>query len=167
MRALLRDRRGMIDMPLKRLAAVIIMVATAAAGFGALSHYSKVMVESNLRQQGESIASAALRLDGMGLNSSLRVQLKLEGAPMAGVEYFRVGYPLTMPLHPYAAMVRFRGAGTDEGHVYVRGAGGNPMPLCSPDGGTLSIGTGTHDVLLTKLHSRSASATFLQIEVLK
>jgi hypothetical protein len=167
MSMLLRDRRGLVDMPLKLLVSVMIMVATAAAGFGALSQYSKVMVESNLRHQGESIASSALRLDGMGLNSSLKVQVKLDGAPMAGIEYFRVGYPLTVPLHPYAGMVRFKGAGTDEGHVYIKDIGGNILPLCSPEGATLSLGTGTYDVLMTKLHSRSANVTFVQVEVLK
>jgi len=161
------NRRGVLEMPLKLLISVIIMTATASIGFGALSYYSKGMVESNLRQQGESIASAALRLDGLGLNSTLRLQLKLEGAPMAGVEFFKVGYPLTEPLHPYAAMVRFKGAGTDEGHIYVKDAGGSPLPLCSISGDTFPLGAGTHDILLTKLYSRDANTTYVQIEELK
>lgn len=161
------DERGMVEMPLKLMVSAIIMAATASAGFKALSTYSESAVESGLRQQAEALAAAAFRLDSMGLNSSALLELRLEGAPLAHVEYFRAGFALTRPLHPYSAMVRFKGSGTDEGHVYVRGAGGGLLPMCSSDGDPLELGSGVHRLLMTRLYSEPLELVYIQLEVVK
>ena len=153
-----------MEMPFKLVIAAIIMAVTAASGFGALSAYSKGMVENGLRQEAEGLAAAAERLDAMGLNSSLKVRLSLQNAPLARMEYFKVGHPLSKPVHPYSAMVRYKGEGTGEGHVYVRDAGDNYLPMVSQAGGALSLGAGSHTLLLTRLYSEEFAIAFLRVE---
>ena len=161
-----RDCAGVLQMPLKLMISAIVMAVVASSGFGALSSYSRGAVESGLRQQAEALAAAALRLDSMGLNSSRVVELRLEGAPLSHVEYFRVGHPLARPLHPHSAMVRYKGSGTDEGHVYVRDAAGKPLPLCSGSGKGVELGEGVHRLLLTKAHSGELDIVYINVEVL-
>jgi len=158
------DRAGVIELPFKLLISVIIMTVTAAAGLGALSVYSKSMLENGLRQQAQVVVSAAEQLDTMGFNSSLRVRLSIDNAPMDHVDYFKIGYPLSMPVHPYSAMVRFKGAGSSEGHLTALDASDNYLPMCSPEGGTLQLGTGEHDILLTKLYSEQFGTVFMRVE---
>jgi hypothetical protein len=122
------------------------------------------MVDNGLHQEAESLAAAAERLDAMGLNSSLKVRLSLQNAPLARMEYFKVGHPLSKPVHPYSAMVRYRGEGAEEGHVYVRDAGDNYLPMVSPAGDTLSLGAGSHTLLLTRLFSEEFAMVFLRVE---
>jgi hypothetical protein len=159
------DRAGIIELPFKLLISVIIMTVTAAAGLGALSIYSRGIVENNLRQEAQTVTSAAERLDAMGVNSSLKVRLSIDNAPMDHVEYFKIGYPLSTPVHPYSAMVRYKGAGSSEGHVTALDAGDNYLPMCSPEGGTLSLGTGEHAILMTKLYSEQFGTVFMKVEM--
>jgi hypothetical protein len=141
------------------------MTVTAAAGLGALSIYSRGMLENSLRQEAQAVTSAAQQLDTMGFNSSLKVRLSIDNAPMDHLEYFRIGYPLSKPVHPYSAMVRYKGAGSSEGHVTALDAGDNYLPMCSPEGGTLSLGTGEHALLLTKLYSDDLGTVFMKVEM--
>lgn len=153
-------------MPLKLMISVIIMAVVASSGFGALSSYSRSAVESGLRNQAEALASAALRLDSMGLNSSRVLELRIEGVALAHVEYFKIGYPLSKPLHPYSSMVRFKGSGTDEGHVYVKDSGGRPLPLCSGQGKGVEVGEGTHRLLLTRAYDARLDLVYIQVGVM-
>jgi hypothetical protein len=162
--SLRHGRAGIIELPFKLLISVIIMTVTAAAGLGALSAYSRGMLENNLRQEAQAVASAAERLDTMGFNSSLKVRLAINNAPMDHVEYFKIGHPLSAPVHPYSAMVRYKGAGSSEGHVTALDAGDNYLPMCSPEGGTLSLGNGEHALLLTKLYSDHFGTVFMKVE---
>jgi type II secretory pathway pseudopilin PulG len=162
--SLRKDRAAIIEMPFKLLIAIMIMAVTAAAGFGALSSYSKTMLENDLRQEAQTVASAAQRLDTMDLESSLKIQISIENTPMDHMEYFKIGYPLSTPVHPYSAMVRYKGAGSGEGHVTVRDNGDNYLPMCSPSGETLSLGVGSHGLLLTKLYSDACKTVFIKVE---
>ena len=158
------DRAGVVELPFKLLISVIIMTVTAAAGLGALSIYSSGMLQNSLRQEAQTVASAAELLDTMDFNSSVKVRLTINNAPMDHLEYFRIGYPLSRPVHPYSAMVRYKGAGSSEGHVTALDAGDNYLPMCSPEGGTLSLGTGEHELLLTKLYSDHFGTVFMRVE---
>jgi len=162
--SLRKENAAVIELPFKLVIAAVIMAVTASAGLGALSLYSKGMVENGLRQEAEAVASAAQRLDSMGINSSMKVRISLQNAPLDHVEYFRIGYHLTTPVHPYAAMIRFKGAGSGEGHVYARDAGDNYLPMVSSGDGTLELGSGGHTLLLTKLYSEQFGKVFLRVE---
>lgn len=162
--SLRKEDAAVIELPFKLVIAAVIMAVTASAGTAALSAYSKGMVENGLRQEAEAVASAAMRLDSMGINSSMKVRISLRNAPLDHVEYFRIGYPLAKPVHPYGAMIRFKGAGSGEGHVYVRDAGDNYLPIVSSEGGTLEVGAGSHSLLLTKLYSEQFGMVFLRVE---
>ena len=162
--SLCKDRVAIIEMPFKLLIAIMIMAVTAAAGLGALSTYSKSMLENDLRQEAQTVGSAAERLDTMDFNSTLKIQISIENAPMDHMEYFKIGYPLSTPVHPYSAMVRYKGAGSSEGHVTVRDNGDNYLPMCSPSGETLLLNVGSHALLLTKLYSDACKTVFLKVE---
>lgn len=164
-RRLRSERPGSLEMPAQLLLTMIIVAATASMGFGALSAYSRGAVEGSLRQQAEAVAAAAARLDSMGLDSSLQITVRLENAPMERMAFFRIGHPLTAPLHPYAGMVRFRAERSDEGHVYVKDQSGRPLPMCSKTGGTLELGEGTHRLLLTRLFDHDLESVFIRFEV--
>lgn len=166
-RAFRADGRGVLEMPAQLVITMIIVAATASVGFGALSGYSKSIVESGLRQQAENLAAAAVRLESMGPDSGLQTTVMLEDAPLEKMAYFRIGYPLERPLHPYSFMVRFKGASTEECHVYVRNAGDNPLPLCSKTGGTLELGRGTHRLLMTLGYDGATATVYVQVEVSK
>ena len=166
-RAFHGDGRGVLDMPAQLAITMIIVAATASVGYGALSSYSKGVVESGLRQQAEDLAAAAVRLGSMGQGSGLQTTVMLEDAPLEKVAYFRIGHQLGRPLHPYASMVRFKGASTEEGHVYVRDAGDDPLPLCSGTGGTLELGPGTHRLLMTLEYDDGTAMVYVQVEVSK
>jgi hypothetical protein len=159
-------RTGSLEMPAQLLITMIIVAATASIGFGALSAYSKSAVEGNLRQEAESVAAAAARLDSMGPDSSLQITVRLENAPMEKMAYFRIGHPLTRPLHPYAGMIRFKAEGTDEGHVYVKDRAGRPLPMHCKDSGALELNEGTHRLQLTRLYDVDCDAHFISFEVL-
>jgi len=158
-------RRGVLELPSQLVITIIIMAVTASVGFGALSSYSRDAVDKRLRQQAEAVTAAAERLDSMGTGSTLKLEIGLENAPLEKVQYFKVGHPLGRPLHPYSAMVRFKAASAPEGHVYARDAGGNPLPLCSPSGGALELGAGSHRLLLTRLYSDTLGTAFIRCEV--
>lgn len=162
----LKDARlGSLEMPAQLLITVMIVAATASIGFGALSAFSKSAVEGSLRQQAESVAAAAVRLDSMGLGSSVQLTVKLENAPMEKMAYFIIGHPLTSPLHPYAGMVRFKAERSEEGHVYVKDQSGNPLPLCTEEGGGLGLGAGTHRLQMTRRFSEEADRSFIQLGI--
>ena len=158
-------RQGSLEMPAQLLITMIIVAATASIGFGALSAYSKSAVDGNLRGQAEAVAAAAARLDSMGLDSSLQITVKLEGAPMEKMAYFRIGHPLTVPLHPYSGMVRFKAQSSEEGHVYVKDQSGKPLPMCSKNGGVLELGEGSHRLGLTRCYDAGAGMAFILFEV--
>ena len=158
------ERLGSLEMPAQLLITMIIVAATASIGFGAMSAYSKSTVEGGLRLQAESISAAATRLDSMGLDSSLQLSVELENAPMEKMTYFKIGHPLTRPLHPYAGMIRFKAESSEEGHVYVKDGSGNPLPLCSKDGGALELGAGTHRIHLSRQFSDEANMVFIELE---
>jgi hypothetical protein len=158
-------QRASLEMPAQLAITMMIVAVTASAGFGALSTYSRTMVDSGLRQQAQGVAAAAARLDTMGINSSLETSVRLDNAPLEKMAYFRIGHPLTRPLHPYSSMVRFKAASTEEGHVYVRDAGGNPLPLCSETGGTVELGAGTHRILLILMYDDTLGAAYVRVEV--
>ena len=155
------ERLGSLEIPAQLLITMIIVAATASIGFGALSAYSKSSVEGSLRQQAESVAAAAARLDSMGLDSSLQIMVTLEGAPMEKMAFFKIGHPLTVPLHPYAGMVRFKAQSSGEGHVYVKDPAGKPIPMCSKTGDVLELGEGTHRLLLTHLYDSDVNLAFI------
>jgi len=159
------DRLGSLEMPAQLLITMIIVAATASIGFGALSAYSKSAVDGGLRQQAEAIAAAAARLDSMGLDSSLQITVKLESAPTEKMSYFKIGHPLTRPLHPYAGMVRFKAESSEEGHVYVKDQAGKALPMHSKTGETLELGEGTHRLLLTRLFDEEYNTVFILFEV--
>ena len=159
------ERLGSLEMPAQLLITMIIVAATASIGFGALSAYSKSTVDGNLRQQAEVVAAAAARLDSMGLDSSLQITVTLEGAPMEKMAFFKIGHPLTVPLHPYAGMVRFKARSTEEGHVYVKDASGKPVPMCSGNGYSLELGEGAHRLLLTHNYDEDAGTGFILFEL--
>jgi len=164
MKNLRSGRAGIIELPFKLLISIIIVAVTAAAGMGALSVYSKNILDDGLRQQAQAVCSAAERLDTMGFNSSLRVRLVISNGPMDRVEYFRIGYPLSAPVHPFSAMVRYKGIDMPQGHVTALDASENYLPMCSPQGGTLSVGTGEHDIVLTKMYSEQFGTVFMRVE---
>jgi len=156
-------RTGSLEMPAQLLITMIIVAATASIGFGALSAYSKSEVDGSLREQAEAVAAAAERLDSMGIDSSLQITVKLENAPMEKLSYFRIGHPITAPLHPYSGMVRFKAQSSDEGHVYVKDSSGKPLPMCSKTGDALELGEGSHSLQLTRVYndvSKIAMITF-------
>jgi extradiol dioxygenase family protein len=165
MRRMFRGERwGSLEMPAQLLITMIIVAATASIGFGALSAYSKSAVDGGLRQQAEAVAAAAVRLDSMGLDSSLQISVKLEGSPTEKIAFFRIGYPVTRPLHPYAGMVRFKAQSSEEGHVYVRDPAGNPVPMCSKTGDSLELGEGTHRLQLTRCYDEVANMGIIAFE---
>ncbi len=165
MRRRMRDGRlGSLEMPAQLLITMIIVAATASMGFGALSAYSKSSVEGNLRQQAEAVAAAATRLDSMGLDSRLQITVRLEGAPTEKMAYFRIGHPVTLPLHPYSGMVRFKAQSSEEGHVYVKDASGKLLPMCSKAGGTLELGDGAHRLLMTRLYDEVSNMAIIAFE---
>jgi len=154
---------GIVELPFKLLISIIIVAATASAGLGALSMFSRNMLDQSLGQQARMICSAAERLDEMGFGSSVEVRLEIDNAPMDHVEYFRIGYPLSAPVHPYSAMVRYKGSGSSEGHATARDAADNFLPMCSARGGTLALGAGEHALLLTKLYSDLFGTVFIEV----
>ncbi|MBM4249898.1 MAG: hypothetical protein FJ149_10805, partial [Euryarchaeota archaeon] len=81
---------GSLEMPAQLLVTMMIVAATASVGLGALSAYSRSTVEGALRQQAESVAAAAARVDSIGLGSSLQITVKLENAPMEKLQYFKM-----------------------------------------------------------------------------
>jgi uncharacterized protein (DUF342 family) len=157
--------RASLELPAQLLVTMIIVAATASVGFGALSAYSKSTVEGALRQQAEAVAAAAARVDSMGLGSSLQVTVKLENAPMERLQFFKIGHPLTLPLHPYAGMVRFKAQSSEEGHVYVRDAAGKPLPMQSGRQDSLELGEGTHRLQLTRLFDDELDLAFVLVEL--
>jgi hypothetical protein len=159
------NSRGSLEMPAQLLITMIIVAATASVGFGALSAYSKSSVDGNLREQAESVAAAAVRLDSMGLDSSLQITVNLESAAMEKMAYFRIGHPLTVPLHPYSGMVRFKAQSSEEGHVYVKDQSGKPLPMCSINGDALELGEGSHRLLLTRSFDDDAGMAFILFDV--
>ncbi len=159
------ERLGSLEMPAQLLITMIIVAATASIGFGALSAYSKSTVEGGLRLQAESISAAATRLDSMGLDSSLQITVRLENAPMEKMSYFKIGHPLTRPLHPYAGMIRFKAQSSEEGHVYVKDQAGKALAMHSRTGETLELGEGTHRLLLTRLFDEEYNMVFIMFEV--
>jgi|GEM_PF-2720984 len=156
---------GSLEMPAQLLVTMMIVAATASVGLGALSAYSRSTVEGALRQQAESVAAAAARVDSIGLGSSLQITVKLENAPMEKLQYFKMGHPFTEPLHPYSGMVRFKAQSSEEGHVYVRDAAGKPLPMRSESGGTLELGEGTHRLQLSRLFDDELRIAFILVEV--
>jgi hypothetical protein len=158
------SRLGSLEMPAQLLITVIIVAATASMGFGALSAYSKAAVDGGLREQAEAVAAAAARLDSMGPGSSLQITIRLEGSPMEKIAYFRIGYPITRPLHPYAGMVRFKAQSSEEGHVYARNPAGKPIPMCSGTGDALELGEGAHRLQLERCYDEVANLAIIAFE---
>lgn len=157
-------RRGSLEMPAQLLITMMIVAATASIGFGALSAYSKSSVDGSLRAQAEVVAAAAERLDSMGVDSGIQVTVKLESAPMEKMDYFRIGHPITVPLHPYSGMVRFKAHSSEEGHVYVTDQSGKPLAMCSKSGDALELGEGAHRLQLTRLYDEVSNIAMIAVE---